>query len=283
MDVSNRVTQLEDEIKVLKNELLTVLLDVKENLLTRENPFNQQQAHDSPQIIAFSQQAAPAPEAMAQRAAPAQDSVSEAEAAPAPAPPVAIDEPEYREPYAVEGFDSEDERLFESPRGFEEKVFPVRAPEIARNDSVDDSWVDELVKSWRPLEASESKGKAEAHTPEPTTGRSDNFNSNISLATLSGLAAWVTENSTALGAERVQTIFDISEMMGDIPSELKLTLEKLIPHDRAEAQVDSEQIPAQAYLSALKRLATLLGKENVNDFVVMHMVSHGLNSRRKGV
>lgn len=279
MDVSNRVTQLEDEIKVLKNEMLAVLLDVKENLLTRENPFNQQRAHDSPQIIAFSQQAAPAPEPADQPAAPAQEPVSEAAAAAT----VSKDEPEYEESYTAEDFDSEDEGLFESPRRFEEKVYPAKAPEMARNDSADDSWVDELVKSWRPLEAGEPKGKAEAHATEPITGTCDNLNSNISLATLSGLAAWVTENSRALGAERVQTIFDISEMMGDIPSELKLTLEKLIPHNSAEAQVDSEQIPAQSYLSALKKLATLLGKENVNDFVVMHMVSHGLNSRRKGV
>jgi hypothetical protein len=66
--------------------------------------------------------------------------------------------------------------------------------------------------------------------------------------------------------------------MGDIPSELKMTLEKLIPQGGPE--VDSGQIPAQTYLSALKKLASLLGKENTNDFVVMHMVSHGLNSRR---
>jgi len=40
MDIKDKVTQLEDEIKVLKNEVQAVLLDIRENYLNRENPFN---------------------------------------------------------------------------------------------------------------------------------------------------------------------------------------------------------------------------------------------------
>ena len=40
MDIKDKVTQLEDEIKVLKNEVQAVLLDIRESYLNRENPFN---------------------------------------------------------------------------------------------------------------------------------------------------------------------------------------------------------------------------------------------------
>jgi hypothetical protein len=40
MDLNSKVTQLEDEIKVLKKEIQTVLLDLRENMLNRENPFS---------------------------------------------------------------------------------------------------------------------------------------------------------------------------------------------------------------------------------------------------
>jgi len=40
MDIKDKVAQLEDEIKVLKNEVQAVLLDIRESYLNRENPFN---------------------------------------------------------------------------------------------------------------------------------------------------------------------------------------------------------------------------------------------------
>ena len=40
MELKDRVTQLGDEIKILKNEVQAVLLDIRESYLNRENPFN---------------------------------------------------------------------------------------------------------------------------------------------------------------------------------------------------------------------------------------------------
>ncbi len=40
MELNDRVTRLEDEIKILKNEVQAVLLDLRESCLNRENPFN---------------------------------------------------------------------------------------------------------------------------------------------------------------------------------------------------------------------------------------------------
>ena len=40
METNERITQLENEVKVLKNEVQAVLLDIRENVLNAENPFN---------------------------------------------------------------------------------------------------------------------------------------------------------------------------------------------------------------------------------------------------
>jgi len=264
MDLSNRVTQLEDEIKVLKNELLAVLLDVKEELLARENPF-QQHVMQSPQMIAFSQ------------AAPSPGENSQPRRAPEKPEEPPIPDKEVQTQASVDESSDEPAPPAIPPRRSrtEPPLASMSSPSVG--NVADDLWVDELVKSWKPVEAGDMKGNGESAANGHGVAIAETIGANISLATLSGLAGWVSESATHLGAGRIQTILDISEMMGDIPSELKLTLDKLVPHNGAE--VDSEQIPAQTYLSSLKRLASLLGKENTNDFVVMHMVSHGLNSR----
>lgn len=40
MEMTEKISQLENEIKVLKNEVQTVLLDIRDNILNAENPFN---------------------------------------------------------------------------------------------------------------------------------------------------------------------------------------------------------------------------------------------------
>ena len=40
MEINDRITQLENEIKVLKNEVQAVLLDIRDNMLNSENPFS---------------------------------------------------------------------------------------------------------------------------------------------------------------------------------------------------------------------------------------------------
>ncbi len=40
MELNDKVTQLEDEIKILKNEVQAVLLDLRESYLSKDNPFN---------------------------------------------------------------------------------------------------------------------------------------------------------------------------------------------------------------------------------------------------
>jgi hypothetical protein len=57
METNERVTQLENEIKILKNEVQAVLLDLRDKYLESENPFNESASPpaQSPQQIIINQ------------------------------------------------------------------------------------------------------------------------------------------------------------------------------------------------------------------------------------
>jgi hypothetical protein len=68
MELNNKVAKLEDELKVLKNEVQAVLLDLRENYLTHENPFSYTSSAASPataQPITINQPAPSAKEPLA--------------------------------------------------------------------------------------------------------------------------------------------------------------------------------------------------------------------------
>ena len=48
METNERVTQLENEVKILKNEVQAVLLDLRDKYLEAENPFNQSASPAAP-------------------------------------------------------------------------------------------------------------------------------------------------------------------------------------------------------------------------------------------
>lgn len=69
MDLNDKVTQLEDEIKILKNEVQAVLLDLRESYLNRENPFNPGAPANTVQPIIINNQPPQAPPPVAREEA----------------------------------------------------------------------------------------------------------------------------------------------------------------------------------------------------------------------
>jgi hypothetical protein len=57
MATDEKMTQLEDEMKVLKNEVQSVLLDLRDRYLETENPFNSPEPKLAPQQILVGSQA----------------------------------------------------------------------------------------------------------------------------------------------------------------------------------------------------------------------------------
>jgi hypothetical protein len=298
MDLSNRITQVEDEIKVLKNEVLAVLLDVKESLLTRENPFNPQPKFDTPGIT-INQMAAPEtkpPEPVKQE--PTVENPPVKPAGTVPSTETMLAEPEDDIP----GDDSNDNnydnnnndndgayeilpetiaakrgnsngKLKGNGRGRGELPATGKAGRMPFTSRIDAPFDAENEKKW----AGANDARANGGTP---SDHEDQFAcGQINLAELSKLADWVVATTGQLGPEKTQTILDISEMMGYMPMELKQSLEKMIP--RHNIDMPEEKITTRVYVKALNNLAMLLEKEDASEFVMLQMVSQGMNPLTK--
>ena len=72
METSEKITQLENEIKVLKNEVQAVLLDIRENVLNAENPFTAQKPIVTSQVVIDRQVQSSAPPLAVSETKPAQ-------------------------------------------------------------------------------------------------------------------------------------------------------------------------------------------------------------------
>jgi hypothetical protein len=304
MDQGNRITQIEDEVKVLKNEMLAVLLDVKETLLNRENPFSTQPKYDnnSPNITINQgsnqpqQQPATPPTPKAIDPEPESEPVELHAETSVPDPDILEEElNEELEEEAVEEDEIASDDCDEEEDEEDEVEFNVNLPKsqnihsgsngnkngnghgngeniMSKQENAPFTRIIEAMmepdsnKQWQEA-ATEQNGKHEAICT---------FGDRIDLKTLSALSDWVVETTDQIGPENTQYILDVSEMVGHLPAELKKTMERIIPKDlspRAE-----EKISPKVYLKCLNNLALLLGRENASDFIVFHIASQGLSS-----
>lgn len=233
MELNDRVTQLENEIKILKSEIQVVLLDLRENCLNRENPFNSSAPPQPSQRQNNNHQPAPA---------------------------------DKEEPVSLTLMQRQEEdkgigvALEEPPEELEltSQSKPIDEPApVAREDTAND----EGTRAWRPQIAVENNintGKASGESIET-----------ISMATITELSHWVTETVKRLGHKRTEGILDIMEMMGHLAPELKNILVKFINHDSADF---SGKVTAQDYLAAIMELGSLLGRDNKSEVALLYIL-----------
>jgi hypothetical protein len=250
METNDRLTQLEAELKVLKNEVLAVLLDVKEKMLDKENPFSSAPPRIEMPSITIAQ-AVPAPVETSQRK-----------------PSRPEEDMHKQEPVEARSSKTAASRVYErkfenDDNGFCERNYEY-CPPAERREQPNLKESTEITRAFRLFEAGQSLIEEPALLKE-----------SLSLTCLAGLVSWAESTTSKLGVERTQIILDVSEMMGQLPAELKTILEKMISRDGAK---NPEKVYARDYLNALKELARLLGSKNTADFVALHIVSHGLNA-----
>lgn len=246
MDLNSKVTQLEDEIKVLKKEVQAVLLDLRENMLNRENPFSPQ-PQMAPMVVAASFNAPPPP-AEEKKESPLEEMPKEA--------PPAKEEVELP-PAITEAFESDEPE--EMPRKKEAKP-------PAQGD-------DDLVLAWKPAGDAE-KGEFLPGNKNTAGGKAGKN----TLETISSLMGWVETSVARLGFERTQAILDISEMMGHLSPEMKVILVKFM-HPGPEPV---EKVSFKDYMASLIELAGLLGKKNDPNNVLFYTLYHGMYSMTEG-
>lgn len=134
MELGNRVTQLEDEIKILKNEVQAVLLDLRENYLNRESLFNPDASPMANQPITINRQ-----------------------------PPIAEEEPDDMIP--------EEKQENELP-GVEESVCETESGCKQELTASEETAREEVKRAWRPEIEPESPFKSR-ETTDGSSGKID--------------------------------------------------------------------------------------------------------------
>jgi hypothetical protein len=301
MDVSHKVNQLEDEIKILKKEVQTVLLDIRENLLNRENPFVAPQTPTTNNYMS-------------------QNTVSEpeqpVELPPLPPPPPApveeiIEEPVIpEEPVSFEDDSDENEAdIFNDNHNgnghnhSEDLVETIEVVQKVNPAVVFDSPKTEtevLVNGWMPAESEEEhnvsngnghinenvnidkNGNGNGKKPEillkankdkEVKEEKETDGLSVSLETISGFIDWVEKSVKRLGPDKTGAMLEIAATMKYLSPEMKKILMKFVTVNEEEKR---EEIAFQDYIASLVELAHLLGKDNDSDNVLFYTLYQGL-------
>lgn len=232
MELNNRVTQLEDEIKILKGEIQAMLLDVKENLLNRENPFTPSSLPVGQPIAIYNQSSPPIVEK--------------------PNDPLPEDEPEEEAPPAIDKLESES-TIIEPPKPVIENE-PSKKMDTNGREQLTSN---DVVKAWRPASDIEPDNNGKKVT--------NHSNRKFELATMVALAQWVDETVNQLGTSRTRAILDVSEVIGDISPDLTALLVKMIRSNQPEP---CHKIIPRDYLKSLMELNNLLGNDDRSNSVL---------------
>ncbi|MEE9398632.1 MAG: hypothetical protein V3V23_00005, partial [Dehalococcoidales bacterium] len=199
MELNDRVTQLEDEIKILKNEVQAVLLDLRESYLNQDNPFSQ----NTPQIIPnqpiIINQPPPAAKEEPAEMVPGADSESKLTAVEEIVP-----EPEPEPEPTIEPELADEPEVTAEPEPVDEPALSDEPEPDHRPESIASAQTaqEEVERVWRPLTELEPYFKS----GEAACG----LNGKIDLATISGLTEWVAEAVKRFGHERTEAILDIT-------------------------------------------------------------------------
>ena len=290
------IEEMQNELKVLKNEIKETLTDIREYLLTNvENPFPAELAR-----MAVPRQATEAPQVAPQPSTPPQDDgaavgrgpTPAASAGPAPgAPPpppgtnpvedylpgsgaAAPAQPFGREHIAQgrplrasQSAPSEDRPAAEEQGPAAAAAEPAR-PEPARG------WTDELAEEPCELPATrdeapvaeESLPDSKPRTGERTTGmlpereevKAAAQKEAPDLVTVALLAPWVESSISRVGRERLKLLVEIYESVGGLHGQHKEVLLKLITLDGRD--VADGNVPLKECLRMLVELDNLLSR-----------------------
>jgi hypothetical protein len=222
---NDKVAKLENEIKVLKNEVQAVLLDLRESYLNMGNPFNPVANPTAVQPIVI------------------QEQIQTRE------PPQAREQTSTRGPKAGQTKETSKSEPVSSEKDSSEKY--------SAEDEAED--ISEPEPAPREMKRAQPMPLELSSQPVKTSSKA-NKQSDLDLVVVAGLIGWVEDTAGKLGKERAEAMLDISEAMGYLTADLKPILIKLI----ALAPQPAAEISARTrdYIESLIKINSLFGQDN---------------------
>jgi hypothetical protein len=242
-----RIKNLEEELKVLKNQIKAVLLDIKEQLATGGN----------------GQSSAPPWAGAGQPSAP---------------PWAGGHHVEGGTNISV-GLSGGGEQVSAAPREGAREVAASAAP---KPGSIDGETGEEAEVSFDSILSRTALDKT-AKASAPMEGA--NGEKQVDLLTISVLAQWLTRASETVSKEQIGKLIEIYDITGNLPPRLKqaiLLLADLYGNGNKDVE-DDEDIPASVSLQLLIELDSLLRyRTGALESVVLSMLLDKGQSNRKG-
>ena len=232
MEISETVKRLDDEVKVIKNEIQAVLLDIREVYLNRENPFNPEVT--TPVISSASA------EPLVDKKADIPQKEKE-------------DNTENEEDNALPEMADEEEHLLENQSAEEsepEEENMDTQEETAQEGVNEGAWGPENI----PVLSDISSNRHNKH---------DVTNGKMNLSTIAIMSQWVNEAVRTLGYDKTESILDVVEIVGHMKPELKAILIKFAK--RVPDQEITLSPSTRDFINLLVKLEDLLGMNSKSD------------------
>lgn len=249
MEITQKIQRLEDELKLLKNEVHQTLLDIKDSLAggfhSRAAPARAAAAQPAPQAAEDSvpSQAAahrvhleePLPRVEEQRQVSSQTGGVEAQPEDEPAP-----QPRARQRRP-------DPSMGDPGPGPRPRMDRMPAWEEGEPEQ-DMDYVPAFVEYRPSAQAAPRKGNGNMGR---SSGRPDSP-SQIDLATLATLGNWADRSARKIGRERVEAVLEVYQITGYLPRNMKDVLLKLLSLDNAP--VNAEEVSLRDCITVLMEL-----------------------------
>jgi len=232
MEISETVKRLDDEVKVIKNEIQAVLLDIREVYLNRENPFNPEVTTPVITQTTTDPLVGVGPETPKEEKTTVLDQENN-EALP--------ELEEEKEPAPKNKLKEESEPEEESMDTQEE---------TAQEGVNEGAWGPETV----PVSVEMSSNGHNGH---------NGSNGKIDLSMIAEMNQWVNESVRTLGYDKTESILDVAEIVGHMKPELKAILIKFAK--RVPVQEITLSPSTRDFINLLVKLEGLLGMNSKSD------------------
>lgn len=239
MEMTDTVKRLDDEVKVIKNEIQAVLLDIREAYLNRENPFNPEvSAPTISSVVAASM-------------------MGTAGGGGAAGGTSANKKEKSSEETDKKDDDSSSNKL--STASEETVAKETNKPEETANMTAKEQIAQEGVKegAWgSELKPASSNASHNGH---------NGHNGKIDLSFVVEMTQWVDDAVKKLGYEKTEAILDVAEIVGHLKPELKAILIKFAK--RVPVGDGTASPSTRDYIGTLIKLEGLLGMNSKSDEV----------------
>ena len=234
MEISDRINQLEDELNLLKSEVKTLLVDLREDILIHSSPF-------TPQMAASAQTIRPEP-------------IVEQKESPAERPPSELSE-----------HSSDGGQLLETPPALEPSApEPVRVPQPVATATAADPIPAPM--SAPPMENPLPPKRPEEAAPALPSDRNwDRFD-------IAGLCKWADSAARRIGTNRLKESLDVYELLnGPYPAGTKEAVSRVA--DLCVGNSEPNQVSMNDIVLVLTQLDALLHRNSQTDLTMLSLLS----------